>query len=68
MTKLFERTFRQSVDDVERDDILALRCAALQFVVPAHLEIPDGVVDEQAIGRAVVELNRINQYKVRCVV
>lgn len=65
MTKLHERTFRQSADDVERDELLAIRCAALQFVVPAHLEIPDGVVDEAALGRAAAELNKINNYKVR---
>lgn len=64
MTKLYERTFRQSADDVERDDILALRCSALQFVIPAHLEIPEGIVDEQAMARAAAELNKMNQYKV----
>eukprot|EP00775_Hariotina_reticulata_P000483 gene483-752_t len=63
MTKLHERTFRQSVEDAERDDMLAIRCNALQFVRPSHLEIPDGVVDEAQLGRAAAELNKINNYK-----
>jgi hypothetical protein len=64
MTKLHERTFRQGSDDVERDEFLAVRCAALQFVRPEHLEIPAGVVDSDHLGRAVEELNKINKYKV----
>jgi hypothetical protein len=67
MTKLHERTFRRGADDVERDEALAVRCVALGFVRPEHLEIPPGVVDDTHLGRAVEELNKINKYKV-CVV
>eukprot|EP00879_Flechtneria_rotunda_P020965 GHRR01022075.1.p1 GENE.GHRR01022075.1~~GHRR01022075.1.p1 ORF type:complete len:243 (+),score=81.60 GHRR01022075.1:257-985(+) len=63
MSKLHERTFRQSPEDIERDDQLAARCAALQFVTPAHLEIPDSLVDQAAMGLAAAELNKINMYK-----
>jgi hypothetical protein len=64
MTKLHERTFRTAPADVERDEALAVRCAALRFVAPAHLEIPPGLVDDDALARAAMELNRINAYKV----
>lgn len=66
MTKLHERTFRRGADDVERDEALAVRCVALGFVRPEHLEIPPGVVDDTHLGRAVEELNKINKYKVGC--
>jgi hypothetical protein len=64
MTKLHERTFRRGSDDIERDEALAVRCEALSFVRPEHLEIPPGVVDAAHTGRAVEELNKINKYKV----
>lgn len=64
MTKLHERTFRQGGDDVERDEALAVRCDALQFVAPEHLEIPEGVVEQGHLDRAIEELNKINKYKV----
>jgi hypothetical protein len=64
MTKLHERTFRKGLDDSERDEALAVRCQALGFVRPEHLEIPAGVVDDVQLGKAVEELNKINKYKV----
>jgi hypothetical protein len=64
MTKLHERTFRQALDDVERDELLAVRCAGLGFVQPHHLEVPDGIVDEGCLARAAAELNRMNSFKV----
>jgi hypothetical protein len=64
MTKLHERTFRQAPDDVERDELLAVRCSGLGFVQPAHLEVPDGIVDEAALARAAAELNKMNNFKV----
>jgi hypothetical protein len=64
MTKLHERTFRQAPDDVERDELLAVRCAGLGFVQPHHLEVPDGIVDEGCLARAAAELNRMNSFKV----
>jgi hypothetical protein len=64
MTKLHERTFRQAPDDVERDELLAVRCAGLGFVQPAHLEVPEGVVDEGSLARAAAELNKMNNFKV----
>jgi hypothetical protein len=53
------------MDDIERDEALAVRCQALGFVRPEHLEIPAGVVDDVQLGRAVEELNKINKYKVK---
>jgi hypothetical protein len=64
MTKLHERTFRQAPDDVERDELLAVRCAGLGFVQPHHLEVPDGIADEGCLARAAAELNRMNSFKV----
>lgn len=64
MTKLHERTFRAAPDDVERDELLAVRCTGLGFVQPQHLEVPDGIVDEGCLARAAAELNRMNNFKV----
>ncbi|WIA42934.1 hypothetical protein OEZ86_008847 [Tetradesmus obliquus] len=63
MTKLHERTFRAAPDDVERDELLAVRCTGLGFVQPQHLEVPDGIVDEGCLARAAAELNRMNNFK-----
>jgi len=65
MTKLHDRTFRKGSDDAERDEALAVRCEALQFVAPHHLEIPPGVVEPDHLHRAITELSKINKYKVR---
>jgi hypothetical protein len=64
MTKLHERTFGQAPDDVERDELLGVRCRGLGFVQPQHLEVPDGIVDEGSLARAAAELNRMNSFKV----
>lgn len=65
MTKLHDRTFGQSQEDAERDQILATRTAALQFVRPEHLEISPHMMDEANLAMAIKELNKINMYKVR---
>ena len=46
---------------------LAVRCEALRFVAPRHLEIDEGVVADAALAQAAQELNRMNNYKVGCV-
>ena len=64
MTKLYDRTFAATSEEVERDQILTVRMAALQFVQPEHLEIPASLMDEASLSVAVTELNKINGYKV----
>lgn len=54
----------QATEDAERDALLSVRCDALQFVQPAHLEIAPDVVVDEALGQAAAELNRMNNYKV----
>jgi hypothetical protein len=66
MTKLFDRAFGTSIEDQERDALLATRLAALQFVRPEHLEIPPTLLDDASLAMAVKELNKINMYKVGC--
>ena len=51
-------------EDGERDELLAVRCEALQFVRPQHLEIAEGVARDDALDQAARELNRMNSYKV----
>ncbi|KAI8474361.1 MAG: Ara7-Gdpnh2ATVPS9A [Monoraphidium minutum] len=63
MTKLHDRTFGMATEDTERDALLAVRCEALQFVQPHHLEIGEGVAGGDALDQAAHELNRINNYK-----
>jgi hypothetical protein len=65
MTKLYDRTFAATPEEVERDQILSVRMTALQFVQPEHLEIPASLMDEASLSVAVTELNKINGYKVR---
>ena len=40
MTKIYHRTFGVSELDRERDEALTARMAALAFIKPAHLDIP----------------------------
>ncbi len=54
----------KAAEDSERDALLSVRCEALQFVAPRHLEVGDGVVVEGALDQAAHELNRMNNYKV----
>ena len=63
MTKLHERTFGCSAEDSERDALLAARCAALQFVSPAHLEIAPGLANDASLSLAVKELHKLDAYK-----
>lgn len=53
----------KAAEDAERDALLAVRCDALQFVEPRHLEVRDGAVDAEALQQAARELNRMNSYK-----
>lgn len=57
-------TCAQAPEDTERDSSLGVRCEALQFVAPHHLEIKEGVVHEGALEQAAIELNRMTNYKV----
>ncbi|KAK9823919.1 hypothetical protein WJX72_006354 [[Myrmecia] bisecta] len=63
MTKIYSKTFAQSPLDRERDEALSQRMAALAFVRPEHLDIPEAYQDEKAWLLAMKELHKINQYK-----
>ncbi len=67
MTKLHNWAFGQSAADRERDEILLHRIEALEFVQPAHLDIPDAFQDDKPINMAMAELKKIDQFKVRLV-
>jgi hypothetical protein len=64
MTKLYDRTFSESAEDKERDQILSVRMAALQFIKPEHLEIAESLVDDPAIEAAKHALRKMSTYKV----
>lgn len=63
MTKLYHKTFGQSALDMERDEVLAQRMAALSFVIPAHLDIPEAYRNEESWLLARRELLKMSQYK-----
>jgi hypothetical protein len=68
MTKLHERTFGQGLDDAERDETIARRCAALAFVQPEHLDLnfqAEPADGGGPLSRACAELDRINSFKAR---
>lgn len=65
MTKIYTKAFGVAAEDRERDAALAARMAALSFVRPEHLDIPDLYQDEKAWLLAMKELHKINNYKVR---
>ena len=65
MTKIFYKTFAQSELDRERDAALTQRMAALNFVQPHHLDIPQQYQTETSAQLAIKELHKINNYKVR---
>ena len=65
MTKIYHKTFGVSELDRERDEALSLRMAALGFIQPTHLDIPDLYTDEKAWQLAIKELHKINNYKAR---
>ena len=64
MTKIYHKTFGVSELDRERDEALSMRMAALGFIKPAHLDIPELYQDEKAWVLAMKELHKINNYKV----
>ena len=64
MTKIYHKTFAMSSLDRERDEALTQRIAALAFVRPEHLDIPELYQDEKAWLLAIKELHKINNYKV----
>ena len=64
MTKIYSKTFGVTADDRERDSALAARMAALAFVRPEHLDIPELYQDQKAWLLAIKELHKINNYKV----
>ena len=64
MTKIFYKTFAQSELDRERDAALSLRMAALSFVQPQHLDIPQQYQADTSAQLAIKELHKINNYKV----
>ena len=64
MTKIFYKTFAQSELDRERDAALTQRMAALNFVQPHHLDIPQQYQTETSAQLAIKELHKINNYKV----
>ena len=63
MTKIYHKTFGVSELDRERDEALSLRMAALSFIQPKHLDIPELYSDEKAWQLAIKELHKINNYK-----
>ncbi|KAJ9524636.1 hypothetical protein QJQ45_024286 [Haematococcus lacustris] len=63
MTKLFDRTFQAYPSDRERDESIALRLQALQFVGPQHLEIPLDFAADGSLLLAHKELKKINMFK-----
>ena len=64
MTKIYHKAFAVATIDRERDEALSLRMAALNFIMPAHLDIPSCFQDEKAWLLAMKELHKINSYKV----
>lgn len=64
MTKLYKRTFGRYKEDQERDARVTSRLFALQFVTPAHLDIPSDVLTNEAMVQAIRELQKINAFKV----
>jgi hypothetical protein len=65
MTKLFDRTYSQDPADQERDQLLATRLTALQFVRPENLEIARDFANDGALVLAQKELKKMNMYRVR---
>ncbi|KAK9835042.1 hypothetical protein WJX81_006516 [Elliptochloris bilobata] len=63
MTKIYHKIFGVSELDRERDEALSLRMAALNFIQPKHLDIPELYSDEKAWQLAIKELHKINNYK-----
>lgn len=66
LTKLYDRTFAQDPMDRERDQVLAARITALQFIRPEHLEIAEDFAVDGTLALAQKELKKINMYKVGC--
>ena len=64
LTKLYDRTFAQDPMDRERDQVLAARITALQFIRPEHLEIAEDFAVDGTLALAQKELKKINMYKV----
>uniref|UniRef100_A0A0D9W184 VPS9 domain-containing protein n=3 Tax=Leersia perrieri TaxID=77586 RepID=A0A0D9W184_9ORYZ len=64
MTKLFDRTFGSSVEDVKADMEISEKIGLLQhFVRPHHLDIPTVLRNEGAWLLAVKELQKINSFR-----
>ncbi|KAL0040776.1 hypothetical protein WJX79_005242 [Trebouxia sp. C0005] len=63
MTKIYYKTFAQSELDKERDVALGQRMAALDFVQPHHLDIPQQYQEDNSSQLAIKELHKINNYK-----
>ncbi len=64
MTKIYYKSFAQSELDKERDVALGQRMAALSFVQPHHLDIPQQYQEDNSSQLAIKELHKINNYKV----
>ncbi len=64
MTKIYYKTFAQSELDKERDVALSQRMAALSFLQPHHLDIPQQYQEDNSSQLAIKELHKINNYKV----
>ena len=64
LTKLYKRTFGRYREDQERDALISSRLFALQFVTPAHLDIPSDVISDEGLISAMRELQKINAFKV----
>ncbi|KAF0912437.1 hypothetical protein E2562_014072 [Oryza meyeriana var. granulata] len=64
MTKLFDKTFASSAEDVRTDIEISEKIGLLQhFVRPHHLDIPKILHNEAAWLLAVKELQKINSFK-----
>eukprot|EP00850_Spirogloea_muscicola_P003026 SM000012S25288 [mRNA] locus=s12:93969:98406:- [translate_table: standard] len=64
MTKLFQRAFAPTGEDLDNDRQLSERMAVLQnFIKPEHLDIPPNFYNEAAWLLAQKELQKINIYK-----
>lgn len=64
MTKLFNRTFASSAEDVEADQEISEKMGLLQhFIRPDHLDIPTVLHNEASWLFAAKELQKINAFK-----
>ena len=64
MTRLYKRLFGRYKEDQAHDALISSRLQALQFVTPAHLDIPTDIIENARLEPAMRELQKINAFKV----